>query len=281
MNNHTAAEKTQGANDEQLWQEWCRGREASLRSVPGNIALIASQQLTAALEPVEEVPGVEAWFVPGEAGVRVRAAADASDVSIDGMPVSGEGFLPRLGVGGPFLRSGSTWVDAFSLEGAAYELRIYDDQAPSLLDFAGIDTYPYDPELVRPARFTAYDEVAAIPWEFTKDVDSGRPKSVPGEVTVDLPDGPATLLAFKDGPELVLVFADGTTGVESYAPGRFLRIPLPDKDTDLTVDFNRAFVPPCGFSTFYSCPIPPAGNRLTEPIRAGERQARWRGSHEH
>lgn len=263
-----------------LWREWCEQREASLRGIPGNLALIANQPLTADPVLVDEVPGLMAWHTPGEAGVGVRFD-DGVAAEIDGMPVTGDGFLPRLGAGGPFLRSGAMWVDAFSLEGAAYELRIYDEQAPALTDFAGIETYPYDPEMVRPAHFTAYDEVAAIPWEFTKEVDTGRPKSVPGEVTIELADGPVTLLAFKDGSELVLVFADGTTGVESYAPGRFLRIPLPESDTDLTVDFNRAFVPPCGFSNFYSCPIPPAQNRLTVPIRAGEKCAAWHESHDH
>ena len=265
---------TGGESPVAAWARWCAEREAGLRAVPGNLALVVNQPLDGDPQTIELLEGIEAWFVPGEAGVRLRVAPDVV-AEVDGMPCAGEGFLPRLGPGGPFLRSGTIWVDAFSLEGAAYELRIYDEAAPALTSFAGISTYPYDPELVRPARFTAYDEVAAVPWEFTKEVDSGRPKSVPGTVEVDLPEGSVELLAFKDGPELVLVFADGTTGKESYAPGRFLRIPLPDSDADLVVDFNRAFGPPCGFSTFYSCPIPPAQNRIAAPIRGGEREARW------
>lgn len=271
MTDHT----TEAARNE--WEQWCAQREQGLRAVPGNLALVVNQAMESEPEPIERLEGVKAWFVPGENGVRLRVDAGV-DAAVDSAPVRGEGFLPRLGPAGPFLRSGHIWVDAFSLEGAAYELRIYDEQAAALDDFAGIDTYDYDPALVRPVRFTAYDEVAAVPWEFTKEVDSGRPKSVPGEIAVDLPDGPVTLTAFKDGSELVLVFADGTTGHESYAPGRFLRIPLPEGDADLTVDFNRAFIPPCGFSNFYSCPIPPAENRLTMPIRGGERQALWHGS---
>ncbi len=256
------------------WELWCAEREQFLRAVPGSLALVANQPLGDEPEPVDLVEGVAAWFVPGEAGVRLRIDAGVS-AQVAGEPVSGEAVLPRLGPGGPFLRVGQFWVDAFSLEGAAYELRIYDEDAAALANFAGIECYDYDPDLVRPARFTGYDEVAAVPWEFTKQVDTGRPKSVPGEIAIDLAGGPATILAFKDGPELVLVFADGTTGAESYAPGRFLRIPLPEGDADLQVDFNRAFIPPCGFSDFYSCPIPPAQNRLTVPIRAGERRAAW------
>ncbi len=262
-------------SEAEKWAAWCREREAALLAVPGNLALVINQPLSGDPEPVERLDGVVAWFVPGEPGVRVRVPEGVT-AEIDGMPVAGETILSRLGPGGPYLRSGRVWVDAFSLEGAAYELRIYDEDAPALADFVGIETYDHDPRWVRAARFTAYDQVAAVPWEFTKEVDTGRPKSVPGTVEIDLPDGPAHLLAFKDGTELVLVFADATTGRETYAPGRFLRVPLPAGDADLVVDFNRAFVPPCGFSDFYSCPIPPVPNRLSVPIRAGERQAIWR-----
>lgn len=260
---------------ERAWREWCRSREAALREVPGNLALIANQPLDERPDEIYHLDGITARHVPGEDGVRLEVR-EGVEASVDGSPVVGEGRLGRLGAGGPFLRSGHYWVDAFSLEGAAYELRIYDEQAPGLADFVGIDTYDYDPALVRRGHFTAYDEVAQVPWEFTKEADAGRPKAVPGRVVVDLPDGPVELVAFRDGGELVFVFADGTTGVESYQPGRFLRIPAPSGDGDVEVDFNRSFVPPCGFSNFYSCPIPPPQNRLTLPIRGGEKCAMWR-----
>lgn len=45
----------------------------------------------------------------------------------------------------------------------------------------------------------------------------------------------------------------------------------------VTLDFNRAFVPPCGFSAQYNCPLPPAQNRFAEPVIAGEKQVRFTG----
>lgn len=260
------------------WQEWCTARTASLRAVPGNLALIANQPLGEQPQPVHGIDGVSAWHLPGEAVVRLRVD-EGIGAQVAGAPVAGTTELPRLGADGPFLRVGRFWVDAFSLEGAAYELRIYDEEAPALADFAGIETYDYDPALVMRGHFTPYDEVAKVPWEFTKEVDSGRPKTVPGRVVVDLPDGPVELIAFSDGAELVFVFADETTGEESYQPGRFLRIPAPVADEEIEVDFNRAFVPPCGFSDFYSCPLPPAQNRLRIPIRGGEKRGLWRSPH--
>lgn len=74
----------------------------------------------------------------------------------------------------------------------------------------------------------------------------------------------------------MLVFADGTTGDETYAPGRFLRLPDPSPDGEIEVDFNYAIVPPCGFSDYYSCPIPPPQNRIVVPVTAGEKKAIWK-----
>ncbi|MEI2775114.1 MAG: DUF1684 domain-containing protein [Tetrasphaera sp.] len=105
--------------------------------------------------------------------------------------------------------------------------------------------------------------------------DSGHAKSVPGRLCVDVGGAAYDMTIFADGDSLVLVFADATTGAESYAPGRFLRMDPPGRDGVLTVDFNLAFVPPCGFSDFYSCPIPAPQNRLPLPIRAGEQRVRW------
>lgn len=64
--------------------------------------------------------------------------------------------------------------------------------------------------------------------------------------------------------------ADGTSGVDAYR-FRFLPIDLPSEDGTVTVDFNRAYLPPCAFSDQYVCPLPPAGNRLGVRIEAGER----------
>ena len=49
-------------------------------------------------------------------------------------------------------------------------------------------------------------------------------------------------------------------------------MPAADADGHVVVDFNRAYLPPCAFSDFYVCPLPPAGNRLDRPIRAGEKK---------
>lgn len=74
----------------------------------------------------------------------------------------------------------------------------------------------------------------------------------------------------EGGDELFIVFGDLTTGKESYGGGRFLYISKPDQDGKTVIDFNRAINPPCVFTEFATCPLPPAYNKLKLAIKAGE-----------
>ena len=71
--------------------------------------------------------------------------------------------------------------------------------------------------------------------------------------------------------ELLIVFADLTNKLTTYQPGRFLDVLEPEEDK-LILDFNRAYNPPCAFSQFTLCPMPPAQNRLSIAIEAGEKR---------
>ncbi len=75
--------------------------------------------------------------------------------------------------------------------------------------------------------------------------------------------------------DLFVLFRDTTNGRQTYGAGRFLHAPKPDVSGRTTLDFNRAYNPPCAFTPFATCPLTPAENRLPVPIRAGE--LRYRG----
>ena len=94
-----------------------------------------------------------------------------------------------------------------------------------------------------------------------------------------------TMSAFDDGGTLLLVFGDATNGRDdesgTYGAGRFLFVQRTDDGGfgtagEVVLDFNRAFVPPCGFSVQYNCPMPPPQNRFTGDVLAGERIVRLR-----
>ena len=71
--------------------------------------------------------------------------------------------------------------------------------------------------------------------------------------------------------ELFFIFRDATAGKETYPAGRFLYSDMP-KDGRVVLDFNKAYSPPCAFTSFATCPLPPKQNRLDVRIEAGEKR---------
>jgi hypothetical protein len=70
--------------------------------------------------------------------------------------------------------------------------------------------------------------------------------------------------------QLFYIFRDLTTGKETYPAGRFLYSELP-KDGQVVLDFNEAYNPPCAFTPYATCPLPPRENYLPVRIEAGEK----------
>lgn len=160
-------------------------------------------------------------------------------------------------------------------------LRVWDAESPAIRAFDRIDAYPYDPDWVIEARFTPVDASRTVPFEHIRDNGGTRDLVVPGDIVFTRAGVEHRLAAFDDDGVLLLVFADATNGRETYGSGRFLFVrrdggaAFGTPDT-VVLDFNRAFVPPCGFSAQYNCPLPPPQNRFDEPIRAGERNVVFR-----
>ncbi|WP_136054544.1 DUF1684 domain-containing protein [Microbacterium sp. K24] len=159
---------------------------------------------------------------------------------------------------------------------AEHGLRRWDADAPAIRAFDRIDTYDYDPAWVLEGHFTPVSGDRRVPFEHIRDNGGSRELVVPGDIRFDLDGREYTLAAFDDGGILLLVFGDETNGSETYGSGRFLFVELRDDEGTVVLDFNRAFVPPCGFSAQYNCPLPPASNRFPLPIRAGEKNVVFR-----
>jgi len=134
--------------------------------------------------------------------------------------------------------------------------------------FAGLDYFDFAPEW----RVEAVWEPLTPALRMEVPNVSGELKTV--EVThqaVFSIDGQrVTLLPMAVGPQGVFfVFRDRTSGKQTYGAGRFLRVPLA-VDGRITLDFNRAYNPPCAFTPFATCPLPPAENWLPFAVPAGE-----------
>ncbi|UUE20631.1 DUF1684 domain-containing protein [Microbacterium sp. J1-1] len=159
---------------------------------------------------------------------------------------------------------------------AEHGLRVWDADAPAIRAFDRIDTYEYDPAWVLEGHFTPVAGDRRVSFEHIRDNGGTRDLVVPGDIRLELAGQEYTLAAFDDGGTLLLVFGDETNGAETYGSGRFLFVRLRDDEGSVVLDFNRAFVPPCGFSAQYNCPLPPASNRFPLPIRAGEKNVVFR-----
>ncbi len=153
-------------------------------------------------------------------------------------------------------------------------IRLWDADSPAIRAFETIEAFPFDPSWVIEATFTPVDGDRTIPFEHIRDNGLTRELVVPGDITFERDGVDYTLSAFDDDGTLLLVFGDPTNGDEgpegTYASGRFLFV---TREGDRAVlDFNRAFVPPCGFSDQYNCPLPPRNNRFAVPVTAGEKR---------
>lgn len=163
-------------------------------------------------------------------------------------------------------------------------IRRWDAAAPAIHAFQGISAFPYDAAWVQTARFTPVDGSRTVPFEHIRDNGGSRDLVVPGDISFTRDGVEYTMSAFDDGGTLLLVFGDATNGRDdetgTYGAGRFLFVQRTDDggfgtEGEVVLDFNRAFVPPCGFSVQYNCPMPPAQNRFAGPVLAGERIPRF------
>lgn len=150
-------------------------------------------------------------------------------------------------------------------------VRRFDADSPANRHFAGIDVYPFDPGWVIEARFVPHDPPRLVPFEHLRDNGLTRDLAVPGDILFTLDGVDHAFDAFDDDGTLLLVFGDDTNGVTTYGAGRFLIVPRAPGADRVVLDFNRAFVPPCGFSGQYNCPMPPRQNRFRRPVTAGEK----------
>ena len=154
--------------------------------------------------------------------------------------------------------------------GQRFGLRVKYADAPTRLQFTGLDYWPADPAWKIVGKFIPHPAGKTLPIVDIIGIATDAPN--PGAVEF-VRDGKTYRIEAmgEPGNELFLVFADRTSGHGSYPAGRFMDTPGPDAQGKVVLDFNRAYSPPCAFTTFATCPLPPAENRLDLAINAGEK----------
>jgi uncharacterized protein (DUF1684 family) len=179
----------------------------------------------------------------------------------------------------PVFRWGSlTWlvIERFG----EYAIRLRDSESEALRDFSGLENFPISTDWRIAARFEPYDPPREISMPNVLDVPSTA--TSPGSAVFEV-NGEEFSLDFTGDPEsgyLSVVFGDETNGAETYSGGRFLSVEAPNQDGWIILDFNTAYNPPCVFTPYATCPVPPPGNTLAARIEAGEMMYHGVG-HEH
>jgi len=151
-----------------------------------------------------------------------------------------------------------------------YILRLADNESEVRKRFVARTWFDVNAKYRVAAKFVAYAPPRKI--AIVNVIDEVSEEPAPGYVEFKL-DGKAYRLdAVGDDDGLFFVFRDATAGTATYGSGRFLYVDKkPASGQALVLDFNRAYNPPCAFSEFTTCPLPPKQNILKVPIEAGEK----------
>ncbi|MGA8276880.1 MAG: DUF1684 domain-containing protein [Rhodanobacteraceae bacterium] len=153
-------------------------------------------------------------------------------------------------------------------------LRVKDTAAPTRTHFAGLDYFPIDPSWRVEATWIPFKPAHQI--EIPSVIGTVDKMPVPGKAVFTRGGKRYSLLPVLEEPdakELFFIIADRTSGKQTYGAARFLYTELP-KNGKVVLDFNKAYNPPCAFTPYATCPLPPPENRLDLAVTAGEKKYR-------
>ena len=154
--------------------------------------------------------------------------------------------------------------------GGRYILRLADNQSEVRKGFGGRTWYDVDDNFRVAATYVPYETPKKIP--IVNVLDEVSDELAQGYVKFEIGGRPYTLDAFDDDGGLFIIFKDRTAGDTTYGSGRFLYVQEKPRPGEVfRFDLNRAYNPPCAFSEFTTCPLPPKQNILNTRIEAGEK----------
>ena len=151
--------------------------------------------------------------------------------------------------------------------GSRYGIRLKDPASQPRRQFTGLHWFPVNEKYRVTGRFIAYQQPRMIP--ITNVLGDTEPEASPGYVELTLEGQRLHLEPVTEEQQLFFIFRDLTAGHETYPAGRFLYASWP-KNGAVVLDFNQAENPPCAFTAYATCPLPPKQNHLAVRIEAGE-----------
>ena len=254
-------------------ESWRAQRERDLKSDTGWLTVAGLVFLkpgvnTVGADPDSDVvlPGAAprhaGRLIRENAGVAFEPEAGAA-LTLNGAPVNGRvqlGARDRISAAGV----------SFHLHesGERIGIRIRDVNSPLRKTFKGLRWFAVRDAWTIEGQFVRYPEPRAV--TVANVLGDFERLTVPGEVVARIGGQDVRLQAASSGRRLWFIFSDALGGRDTYRI-RFLYADPPDADGRVTLDFNRAYNPPCAYNPYTTCPVPPPQNRLKVAITAGER----------
>ena len=205
--------------------------------------------------------------------ITLSAAPDV-DLRHDGAAVTTIEMQADAGGAPTVLEVGTLSFLVIERDGRPY-LRVRDRESSLLQTFEGIERWPVDPKWRVLGRWVPYDSPRVI--RVPNIIGTVDEVEVSAAVEFEIGGKSFRLDPISADGTLFIVFGDATNGVESYGAGRFLYTDLPDEQGNVVLDFNRSYNPPCVYTPYATCPLPPEGCVLDVEIHAGEKM--WGAQH--
>jgi uncharacterized protein (DUF1684 family) len=223
--------------------------------------------------------------VPAKAGAFTRkgeritvALLPGASGRLGGKPVQGTVVMrPDTSGASDVLEMGNLSMNVIE-RGGRYGIRLKDKNNPARKSFTGLKWFDIKEEYRVEARWVAYPEPKPVSLPNVLGQVDSMPS--PGYAEFTLAGKPLRLDGVLESPQaeqLFFILRDQTSGKETYGGGRFLYSGLP-KGGKVVLDFNEAYNPPCAFTDYATCPLPPPQNRMPIRVEAGE-QAYSRPGH--
>lgn len=268
---------------EQSNQQWRSQRVERLRAPDGWLSLVGLHWIDAGTHHLGHAAGNDVQLNTGPARLgtlvlkagKITFKAEGAGITIAGKAISGEVNLKSDAASdGPTIAAFNNGTANFQVieRAGKFALRVKDANAPTRSGFSGLDYFALDPSWRVTARFEPHPKGRTMP--IASVINTVEPMANPGVVVFEHGGKSYRLEALDEGDgQLFLIFADRTSGKTTYGAGRFLYAD-PPKNGVTVVDFNQAYNPPCVFTHYATCPLPPPENRLDVAVEAGEKKYR-------
>jgi len=202
-------------------------------------------------------------------GNQVMFDAMVDGVKVDGMAVAGKVLVFDADKAIAPVMAFESLRGQLIKRGDRVGVRLRDLESEAVRSFKRVDRFPREISWRKVGHFSPYEPNKIIP--LANVLGQTNPTPAIGTVSFEVDGKRLQLDAFEEGEELFLIFADESSGRSTYGGGRYLYAERPDPEGRVVLDFNKAINPPCVFTNFATCPLPPKQNILELVIEAGEK----------